>query len=110
MVVRGSLSVGMGRWALSAHANRHRQKINLHVVARYEGAESIANLEEHSYTVTIRNVPAGRYWVKVNHVCHAPTLDLPTEGISPAEISVVIEGGDSTIPPDAGMPGSSPET
>jgi hypothetical protein len=89
--VHGSLITGMGRWALSAHATRHRQKINVQVVARFEGREGPANLEQHTYRATIQNIPAGRYWVRVNHTCFAPSLNLPSEGISPLEVSVLID-------------------
>jgi hypothetical protein len=98
--VRGSLSTGMGRWALSAYATRHRQKINVQVIATLEGTEGRANLEQHNYLATVRNIPAGRYWVRVNHVCHAPTLNLPTEGIAPLEVSVVIGAGEQAKPAD----------
>jgi hypothetical protein len=99
VVVRGSLITGMGRWALSAHATRHRQKINVQVVARYEGTEGHANLEEHTYHATIRNIPAGRYWVRVNHSCFAPSLNIPAEGISPLEVSVQIDASDIQLVP-----------
>ena len=90
---------GMGGRALSAHATRHRQKINVQVVARYEGTEGHANLEEHTYRATIRNIPAGRYWVRVNHSCFAPALNIPAEGISPLEVSVQIDASDIQLVP-----------
>ncbi len=103
VVVRGRLSAGSTGWQLSANASRHRRRITLHVLAQRR-AGLPGGVEDHAYVATLRDVPPGRYRVRLQHVFSAPELGGLREGLSPAELTVQVDGPEAGAEPASGGP------
>jgi hypothetical protein len=65
----GAISVSGLGWTLTGRALRKRNAITIYVTASRQTTDRNLDLEDHDYSVTLKNLTPGRYTLRVMHQC-----------------------------------------